>query len=324
MNTNYLDDEITQYLLVNNVIDKESLKTLNNTISGIRSRNKSITREKIYLDKWQYKSSYELSGFSEDILSFAGFQYIPEEDIISAKPNCVQHSMKYCKLYDDTAFCISSVIDSEPVYFDYRGERWMIEMWKGQYGLQTGSEIGIYKNMETDDEDMMTPPELLVYDCVKDHDFMKMSSMTIRKKGEERIFNVTHDRHWWLTGFKWGEYSEPEDIAVEYTLHFNDSDMLDCFRNALNAGHIKSCSGNEITILFSKPFSKQPESREKIRTVIQAANKWFVDKYRKYKRDHDITTNNPEVVLASLSNEAGKEYKMLLKWILLAYRVKMS
>ena len=36
------------------------------------------------------------------------------------------------------------VFDSLPVYFNYRGRTWLIEFWKGQYGINAGGEIGIY------------------------------------------------------------------------------------------------------------------------------------------------------------------------------------
>ncbi len=36
------------------------------------------------------------------------------------------------------------VIDAFPVYFNYEGRTWLVEFWKGQYGINTGGEVGIY------------------------------------------------------------------------------------------------------------------------------------------------------------------------------------
>ena len=36
------------------------------------------------------------------------------------------------------------IIDCEPVRFYYGGKKWLIELWKGQYGMTTGCEIGVY------------------------------------------------------------------------------------------------------------------------------------------------------------------------------------
>ena len=40
------------------------------------------------------------------------------------------------------------IIDCEPICFMYGGKNWMIELWKGQYGLETGGEIGVYNAAE--------------------------------------------------------------------------------------------------------------------------------------------------------------------------------
>ena len=45
-----------------------------------------------------------------------------------------------CAAYDKTAPYFNMVFDCEPVYFDYNGRTWLIEFWKGQYGINTGAE----------------------------------------------------------------------------------------------------------------------------------------------------------------------------------------
>ena len=42
------------------------------------------------------------------------------------------------------------IMDCEPVEFSYGGKRWLIELWKGQYGITTGGEIGIYNTKRED------------------------------------------------------------------------------------------------------------------------------------------------------------------------------
>src|SRR5687768_9047714 len=78
-------------------------------------------------------------------VSAAGFLYDPGQDIIYSKLDAWQQHVGFCELYDDLApVSISSVIDAEPIYFTYGGKEWMIELWKGQYGIETGAEIGVY------------------------------------------------------------------------------------------------------------------------------------------------------------------------------------
>ena len=74
----------------------------------------------------------------------AGFEYDPAQDIIYSRMDPLQRSFGYAYGYDVAALAMSADIDCEPIFFDYDGKHWMIELWKGQYGLETGCEIGVY------------------------------------------------------------------------------------------------------------------------------------------------------------------------------------
>ena len=56
----------------------------------------------------------------------------------------LQRYFGYAYAYDAAALAMNAIIDCEPIFFDYAGKTWMIELWKGQYGLETGCEIGVY------------------------------------------------------------------------------------------------------------------------------------------------------------------------------------
>ena len=73
-----------------------------------------------------------------------GIPYDPDQDIIYSKMYPVQRQLGYAYGYDAAALLMGAVIDCEPIFFDYGGKTWMIELWKGQYGLETGCEIGVY------------------------------------------------------------------------------------------------------------------------------------------------------------------------------------
>ena len=55
-----------------------------------------------------------------------------------------QKAAGYTWLYDYMAPRFQMVFDALPVYFDYGGRKLLIEFWKGQYGINTGADIGIY------------------------------------------------------------------------------------------------------------------------------------------------------------------------------------
>jgi hypothetical protein len=77
-------------------------------------------------------------------VDLAGFDYDPSQGIIYSKMYPLQRNFGYAYGYDAAALLMSAVIDCEPIFFDYDGKTWMIELWKGQYGLETGCEIGVY------------------------------------------------------------------------------------------------------------------------------------------------------------------------------------
>jgi len=45
-------------------------------------------------------------------------------------------------LYDEAAAPLGMIVDCEPIHFEYKGKRWLIQFWKGQYDLPTGAEVG--------------------------------------------------------------------------------------------------------------------------------------------------------------------------------------
>jgi hypothetical protein len=58
--------------------------------------------------------------------------------------DALQRNFGYAYGYDFAALGMSFILDCEPIFFDYDGKHWMIELWKGQYGLESGCEIGVY------------------------------------------------------------------------------------------------------------------------------------------------------------------------------------
>ena len=55
-----------------------------------------------------------------------------------------QKAFGYLDAYNRAAPYLSMVFDSYPIYFDYEGRTWLVQIWKGQYGICTGCEIGLY------------------------------------------------------------------------------------------------------------------------------------------------------------------------------------
>src|SRR5688572_22906643 len=70
----------------------------------------------------------------------AGFRYCPKQDITYSKIDAWQRLVGFTWPYDVASAPLHMIIDCETFYFNYAGTAWLIELWKGQYGVKTGAE----------------------------------------------------------------------------------------------------------------------------------------------------------------------------------------
>ena len=161
------------------------------------------------------------------ILSPFGYVYDSKHDIISTLNDAWQRRAGYTALFDHAALSLSMVIDALPVYFDYRGRTWLIEFWKGQYGINTGAEIGIYCADRILEEHELKKAH---FDAVKDFERIPMTFTLYRDS--EPIAAVSRPA-WWLTSFCVGMFSSPSRLAMDCILQFPDSEIQACFIAAL-------------------------------------------------------------------------------------------
>ncbi|MCL2010716.1 MAG: DUF4474 domain-containing protein, partial [Synergistaceae bacterium] len=79
------------------------------------------------------------------VVNEAGFLYADGLDLLYARKDAKQRDLGFTYLYDEGIAGISSFIHCEPIYFIYNEREYMIELWKGQYGIEIGAEIGVYR-----------------------------------------------------------------------------------------------------------------------------------------------------------------------------------
>lgn len=157
-----------------------------------------------------------------------GFVFDYACDIVVSKEDAWQKNLGYLDLYDLKAPFFNIVMDSEPIYFDYDGKHYRIEIWKGQYGITTGAEIGIYVQ-----EDCLKFSKNY-YRAANDTEKLNMS-FTLSKKCT--LFSRC-DKSWWLTGFDIGVFSNPKDLKMDICICFPNCEMRDAFVNSLvHSGH---------------------------------------------------------------------------------------
>ena len=191
----------------------------------------------------------------DEIVRAAGYSYEEKQDIFYSNMNAWQRNMGYCRLYDEASAPLGMIIDCEPIYFEYGGKRWMIELWKGQYDLTTGCEVGVYTSDHLD----INIPGIFrgtFYYCASNDDLLAMSCSL--KKNGRTIFS-REDKHWWLTGFKLGEFSEPSELTMEISITLKDEPMRNAFINGLRgAGYPRKkfeINGNTVSLIFDEPYT---------------------------------------------------------------------
>lgn len=152
-----------------------------------------------------------------------GFFYKEEADLFTTKRDAWQRDMGYERLYDHAAVATHMIIDSWPVYFDYDGKTWLIELWKGQYGINTGGEVGIY-HAKT-----VVPPALYAvthFEAVEEEEMPWIRSVLI---GGNQVLYENEARHWWLTGFRMGMFFKPEKLQLYTNIVFENREQAEAF-----------------------------------------------------------------------------------------------
>ena len=167
-----------------------------------------------------------------ELVSPLGYHYDSSQDIFTSTLDAWQKDFGYGYAYDKFAPFFNMVFDSQPVYFDYNGRTWLVEFWKGQYGINTGAEIGIY---HADNIIPFSERKTTIFSAANEEDYLKMS-LELLYKGK-RIAKLTN-YHWWQTIFSLGKYSNPKDLSLQITITFPNYEMRNAFTESLIAnGH---------------------------------------------------------------------------------------
>lgn len=181
----------------------------------------------------------------------------------------------------------------------------MIEMWKGQYGLATGAEVGIYVS-----DDGKT------YQCVSEDEEVYMGLMLI-KNG--KVLAHRYDRHWWLTAFNLGEYTKPKDLALIVDLELYNSGMCSAVVKSLRkmgySDNDFAYYKNVVRIRFVHPATRIQRSRRMILARIKMMeNKRNCRIYRKYTAKYQCTLDKIGYIRIRIPFIYAACLKMLKIW----------
>ncbi|MDO5422771.1 MAG: DUF4474 domain-containing protein [Eubacteriales bacterium] len=213
-------------------------------------------RRRKFIQKIDAMTCEEKCRLLNEISSPYGYAYLPGQDLFTTTPNPWQRQFGYQGAFDRAAPWLGMVFDCEPVFFDYQGRTWMIEFWKGQYGINTGAEVGLYH------ADTLLPKNerrMAHYACAADSEIFPVSMKLYTRKG---MLAERTSVSFWLTSFSMGCFHQPSELRMDVALTFPCVEMQEAFLEAMyemgySRGHFSVC-GSRTAFSFSMPHTPEP------------------------------------------------------------------
>lgn len=159
----------------------------------------------------------------------AGYQYNTNGNFYYTSSDPWQRALGYHEIFDVGAGLVTIYMDTMRCKFDYKDQNWMIQFWKGQYGLVfVGHEIGVYTKPKARPNDH--------YDAASNEDALYME-LTGYRDGKE-LYHRDYGKYWWCTGFVPGTLDnlmDRSELSLKCRITMKDYDMLLGFCDALKS-----------------------------------------------------------------------------------------
>ncbi|MBE6776463.1 MAG: DUF4474 domain-containing protein [Ruminococcaceae bacterium] len=185
--------------------------------------------ESNYVAPSPYSAALSASGL-------VGFLYDAKENCFYTAADPWQRRVGYNESFDVGASLVTIYIDTVRIKYEYADKDWMLQLWKGQYGLLFyGAEVGLYNK----------PKDRSVehYDCAADEEMLKMS-MELYNGGVKK-FSRPYGSYWWCTGFvpltpftNFMTHDARENLRLDTRITMKDYDMLTAVRRALDSEEV--------------------------------------------------------------------------------------
>ncbi len=212
-------------------------------------------RRRFIIRRIRSMSKNEKIRLLNSLVNPLGFTYNSRCDFFSSTIDAWQRAFGYSSTYDNLSPFFNMIFESLPVYFNYDDRTWLIELWKGQYGINTGSELGIYNT------DSIIPPNRLKYThfkVVSNHEMLETCTYLKRRRIQ---IACNCDRHWWNTMFKMGMFTRPSELTLYASITFPNSTMMNSFIDALSEiefdGSYKQVCNNTVNITFNRQIIRR-------------------------------------------------------------------
>ena len=172
------------------------------------------------------KTGY-VRGWTDKGLIDLGFDFSIYDVIVYGAVHAWQRSLGFDRLYDLLAnSTLFFNMSTRRFHFEARGKEWMIQIWKGNYGLASnGVEIGIYNR-----------PKGSIgtyYNAASDDEMMMLAASLYH--GDTLLFSCGPTLHWWLSAFKISKVIyQPKDLTMTFSIELPDQEMFDAFTAAID------------------------------------------------------------------------------------------
>lgn len=160
-----------------------------------------------------------------------GFNFNLEQMLVYATLDCWMRDFGFCIFYDIAANSMPLLwhYETRRFKFDYNGLEWMIQIWKGNYLITNGAEVGVY-NREVGSHGSY-------YDCATDDQLMEMSLQVYHD--DELLVDQPPQMHWWINGFQMNSRRfEPKTLTMKFYILMPDEKMVSAFTQSI-ANHYK-------------------------------------------------------------------------------------
>lgn len=160
-------------------------------------------------------------------LAKTGFNFKLNEALVYATIDGWMREFGFCVFYDIAAnsFPLLWHYVTRRFTFEYDGLEWMIQIWKGNYLITNGGEVGVY-NREPGSFGTF-------YNSATNDQLMEMSLQVYH--GDELLVNQDPQMHWWINGFQMGRRRyTPSKLTMKFSIVMPDEEMLNAFCESID------------------------------------------------------------------------------------------
>lgn len=164
-----------------------------------------------------------------------GFNFNIAEMTMYATVDCWMRNFGFCLFYDIVAGSMPWFFNynTRRFKFEYDGLEWMIQIWKGNYVITNGGEVGLYSRTADKWGSF--------YNCATDEQMLDMSMQICA--GDKVLVNKPLQKHWWINGFNLsGRMYFPSTLTLKTSIVMPDEEMLSAFCESIDNHYRKDVS----------------------------------------------------------------------------------